>query len=407
MGVWLHSGAAVTGQSHVSTSVPCQDKFKIQASEDGEWLALVVSDGAGSAQFGEYGAEVTSTFFCRELLRLAQELLSRSPGQWINDFVIECVIRVRDQLRHAARSDNLRDYHCTLVAALVGKSGGFSIHIGDGAIFGGRFLESSSLNVSELNSSFFISKPENGEYANETFFITEGNWVKHLRVTPLPALDWIVACTDGGASLVLDGDNLVKPKFLAPFIQEQINNNFTDHSYVEKILSDPKANKLTTDDKTLLLAVRRGVLSAPVQLIFSAVQNSESPGHSKAIREDYDYSSRMTASTKIDQGEIRGVSGVNNAPSKLPEKKKFHRSTKPRKTLIIGLSLGLFLIVGGFLLHPHVSGFLGYAGSDLRRLILGQSLPTGNDSAPLPRPAESDAKSPVTTPQEPEVSPSK
>lgn len=269
MASWLFSGSSVVGQSHLTTSTPCQDKFQLQTSKDGNWLAMAICDGAGSAEFAELGASITSQHFCQELIKLSHELDSRTPGEWINDFVIDCVIQVRNQLRSAAKSDDIRKYHCTLVAALVGKSGGFSIHIGDGAVIGGTFGQASASKPTELNSDYFISKPENGEYANETYFITEGSWVKHLRITPLPRLDWIVACTDGGASLLLDNELQVKPNFLAPFIETQVNKRFTDQLYIESVLNDPKANKLTTDDKTIVLAVRSSSITLPASFQFS------------------------------------------------------------------------------------------------------------------------------------------
>ena len=252
---WLHAGASVVGQGHLTSDAPCQDKFQIKVSEDGEWLAVVVCDGAGSAEFAGIGATIASQYFCQELVKLAQELVARLPGEWINDFVIDCVLRVRDRIRAHANSDEIRKYHCTLVAALVGPQGGFSVHVGDGAIVGGTFAPPGSVPFVELGANVLISRPENGEYANETFFITEGAWVKHLRIRPLPRIDWLVVCTDGGASLLLDNDSQVRPAFLVPFLEDQISDAFTDQ-YVERVLADPKANKLTTDDKTIVVAVR-------------------------------------------------------------------------------------------------------------------------------------------------------
>jgi len=259
---WLYSGASVMGQSHQTSQIPCQDKFSCKVSVDGRWLSVAVSDGAGSALNAEAGAEITSTIFCEELLGLSKQLEFRAPGEWINDFVVECVLKVRNQLRSKAKSDDIKSFHCTLVAALVGPEGGFSIHIGDGSIFGGQFKNDSKGGEVELNSNFVISKPENGEYTNETFFITEGNWIKHLRVTPLPRLDWVVACTDGGAALILEKETEVKPKFLVPFFQELISDKFTKNNYISEVLSDPKANALTTDDKTIFVAMRSSAIQA-------------------------------------------------------------------------------------------------------------------------------------------------
>ena len=261
------------GQSHQTSQIPCQDKFSCKVSADGRWLSVAVSDGAGSALNAEAGAEITSTIFCEELLGLSIQLESRAPGEWINDFVVECVLKVRNQLRNKAKSDDIKSFHCTLVAALVGPEGGFSIHIGDGSIFGGQFKNDSQRGEIELNSNFVISKPENGEYTNETFFITEGNWIKHLRVTPLPRLDWVVACTDGGAALIMEKEIEVKPKFLVPFFQELISDKFTKHNYISEVLSDPKANALTTDDKTIFVAMRSSAIQV-VQLNFTKVESA-------------------------------------------------------------------------------------------------------------------------------------
>jgi hypothetical protein len=270
---WLYSGASVMGQSHQTSQIPCQDKFSCKVSGDGRWLSVAVSDGAGSALNAEAGAEITSTIFCEELLGLSKQLEFRAPGEWINDFVVECVLKVRNQLRSKAKSDDIKSFHCTLVAALVGPEGGFSIHIGDGSIFGGQFKNDSKGGEVELNSNFVISKPENGEYTNETFFITEGNWIKHLRVTPLPRLDWVVACTDGGAALILEKETEVKPKFLVPFFQELISDKFTKNNYISEVLSDPKANALTTDDKTIFVAMRSSAIQA-LPLNFTKVESA-------------------------------------------------------------------------------------------------------------------------------------
>jgi hypothetical protein len=276
---WLYSGASVMGQSHQTSQIPCQDKFSCKVSADGRWLSVAVSDGAGSALNAEAGAEITSTIFCEELLGLSIQLESRAPGEWINDFVVECVLKVRNQLRNKAKSDDIKSFHCTLVAALVGPEGGFSIHIGDGCIFGGQFKNDSQRGEVELNSNFVISKPENGEYTNETFFITEGNWIKHLRVTPLPRLDWVVACTDGGAALIMEKEIEVKPKFLVPFFQELIRAKFTKNNYISEVLSDPKANALTTDDKTIFVAMRSSAIQA-VPLNFTKVESANvTPPH--------------------------------------------------------------------------------------------------------------------------------
>lgn len=370
MATWLYSGASVVGQSHQTTNTPCQDKFQIQTSLNGEWLAVAVCDGAGSAEFAELGATVTSTHFCQELIKLSEELETRVPGEWINDFVIDCVIRVREQLRKVAQSDDIRKYHCTLVAALIGKSGGFSIHIGDGAILGGSFSSSSKAAPVDLNTGYFISKPENGEYANETFFITEGSWVKHLRITPLPASDWLIACTDGGASLVLDNDHDVKPNFVAPFIEAQVNQQFSDRQYVENILNDSKANKLTTDDKTIVLAVRNNQVLLPVNLRFTAQEKTTTPPNTaRTTSVDSPINTTKHSPPPATKTTTRVAGDA--------EKKNYGPAANPQKKLIYVLSgaiVATVALVGGVYLY------LKQTATDLPKAPLNTGAPGATDN---------------------------
>jgi hypothetical protein len=252
---WITAHTSAIGAGHLKTGDPCQDACVIRTSDDGEWVIIVVSDGAGTANRSREGSELVVKFFSDALLKLVSELNHRSPGHWINDFVIKKVLDTREALRGLAKSDNIKDFNCTLVACLQGPSGGFSIHIGDGAIFGS---ESS-------NTGLFVSPPENGEYANETFFITEGDWVKHLRITPMPKLDWILCCTDGGGSLAIVSEKESEPKigFLQPVMTDVLNQASVTarNERLKSYLCDPQADKVTGDDKTLALAIRANSLS--------------------------------------------------------------------------------------------------------------------------------------------------
>ena len=178
----------------------------------------MVCDGAGSARYSKKGAELAAQSYADRLMKIAEELEHRAPGAWINDALIEGVVHIRQELRNVARQDDLRDYHTTLLAVLVGPGGGVCVHIGDGAIFGGRFSEQDGKSI--INADWFLSEPENGEYANETFFITEASWIKHLRISPLPSLEWIALATDGGAALALTAKNEIKPDFMPTLFKE-------------------------------------------------------------------------------------------------------------------------------------------------------------------------------------------
>ena len=259
MSDWITANASVTGVSHHKTGIPCQDASIVRVDSSGEWIVAVVSDGAGTARRAEEGSSLIVDIFSNSLLALSAQLEIRKPGHWINDFVIWKILEARNDFRQKAGSDNISDFNCTLVACLLGPTGGFSIHIGDGAIFGGNFLTANPPIDISSEERFFMSSPENGEYANETYFITEGDWVKHLRINPMPALDWFFVCTDGGTALSLLTDKEPKFGFVLPVLKEVtcVINDIERNSKLAEILENPQANKVTDDDKTLVVVCRR------------------------------------------------------------------------------------------------------------------------------------------------------
>lgn len=255
---WLSAAASVIGTGHATSGAPCQDAHCCIQRDDGRWLAMVVSDGAGTARYSDQGSNLVANSFAHALIELSNEIEHRNPGAWINDFVIGHILTTRNELRNLAKSDNLKDYHCTLVACLVGETGGFLIHIGDGAAFGASAMPIGDEKYS-LSELAFSSLPENGEYSNETFFITEGDWIKHLRITPIPSVDWIMLGTDGGTSLAMVADKEPKPGFVVPLLTSLALE--ADHEIrnekLAAVLSDAQADKLTSDDKTICFAFRQ------------------------------------------------------------------------------------------------------------------------------------------------------
>jgi hypothetical protein len=111
MTAWITANASIIGSSHVATGTPCQDASVVKTAKGGEWVVIVVSDGAGTATRAEEGAHLVVKFFSEELLKLVDELTTRSPGHWINDFVIEKVLQTRTALRELANSDDWRVFN--------------------------------------------------------------------------------------------------------------------------------------------------------------------------------------------------------------------------------------------------------------------------------------------------------
>jgi len=254
---WCVAAASVRGKGHDETGTPCQDACAVQTSIDGKWIALVASDGAGTAVKSAFSSRYVADAFADALIAIASRLQTQSPGAWVTDAVIQQVVDIRNALRKKAGSDDISSYHCTLVAVLIGPSGGIAIHLGDGAVFGGA-AEPGTPGKIDLSSDYFLSQPQNGEYANETVFLTEKDWIKNIRIAPLAAVDWVILGTDGGMALAMADEKLPKTGFVTPVLTaaQQHNDNNTRNNELLTILSDPQADKLTNDDKTLIVAVR-------------------------------------------------------------------------------------------------------------------------------------------------------
>lgn|GEM_PF-1043866 len=265
---WLSASASVIGTGHSASGVPCQDSHCCIQRGDDKWLAMVISDGAGTAKYSDMGANLVAKSFAHSLIALSHRIDHREPGAWINDFVIGRILKTRDELRSLAKSESLKEYHCTLVACLLGEAGGFIIHIGDGAAFGGAAKAIDSTKCS-LSDHLFSSPPENGEYSNETFFITEGDWIKHLRITPISNADWIVLGTDGGTALAMVADRDPKPGFVVPLITSLAYEKDLDarNAKLAEILADAQADRLTSDDKTICLAFRKSLGELNTQFV--------------------------------------------------------------------------------------------------------------------------------------------
>jgi len=315
---WLYGSAKCVGIAHKDSETPCQDSYDIERSEDGKWVAVAVCDGAGSAKHSEVGSNLVAKTFAKKLIHLSKEIETRQPGAWINDFVIQQILNVRDELRLKAGSDDLSNFHTTLVAFLINDLGGFAIHIGDGVILGGITMDSEDQNG--LDKEIFVSKPENGEYSNETYFITEGDWIKHLRITPMPSLDWVFIGSDGGSAFFADVSNNPKQDFIRTFINDLKSRDSTEwNSRISEVLSDTQANKITNDDKTLIFFTKEDFIKNLKQINFLSIKKTETIPH-------YSYS---TTSPNIQDKENK---------SSLTEKKS-------RKKLFIRVFLIMFFFV--------------------------------------------------------------
>jgi hypothetical protein len=238
---WRIYGASAIGKSHIDGGLPCQDAFG--NASGGERLIAVVCDGAGSASNSEIGAKECADVICAFLATGAGD-----PAAACEQLVIEQAVeaaRTQIDRRAIELAIPARELACTLVGVVLFCQGGCLFHIGDG------------MAVAELaDGTSVISLPENGEYANETYFVTNEDWRTHLRITPFTGqIRCLALLSDGAMPFVI---NREKTGLFGPFIDPVRTYLSTvgeseGSNALQATLADERTWSITSDDKTLLL----------------------------------------------------------------------------------------------------------------------------------------------------------
>jgi hypothetical protein len=250
MSNWTVTCASIIGSSHLSHGGEKQDSIAVVEDKNGN-VAFCLSDGAGSSKKSKLSSSFTSQFIAERLSELPSMIEQKGTGSWINDYIIQCVIDLRAFLFEEFSTYDLVDYHCTLVSGVLFDKTCLVAHIGDGAVLSGTSVTKN--NECLLNKKLYFSEPENGEYINETYFLTEPHWLKHLRVKAFSNVSWLIAGTDGGIDLLSVGDHL-QDQLVLELLSKFANFPSPERDQsLERIMSSPKADEKTNDDKTLLI----------------------------------------------------------------------------------------------------------------------------------------------------------
>ena len=236
---------SVAGTSHRQRGVACQDAYRVRhfGARD-EWLAVAVADGAGSASHSEIGANKA----CESLAALADQL-SEQP------VTVEAAERLFTTVRghmsaEAERLETkLRNLACTALLAVVGPKFACFAQIGDGAIV-----------VGDGTSLRCVFWPDQGEYANQTSFLTDETFSASLRFeTTDEPITGLAILTDGLQRLALDfSTSTPYARFFDPMFRRMRSAEMNElRDSFRLFLDSPAINERTDDDKTLILGVRR------------------------------------------------------------------------------------------------------------------------------------------------------
>jgi hypothetical protein len=252
---WKITGSSVTGRSHADRGETGQDCHRAGCIRigDNEYFIGLVADGAGSTTHGGVGAKLACgcMYTCITTALRADGDLSRITDAEVRDWVTASRGAIAADAAAATRP--LKDYACTLLGAVAGQDRTLFFQIGDGAVV-------VSTEGGEYETIFW---PEQGEYANTTYFITDDQFPGHLAVAHRDTAPGEIALfTDGLQTLALSfAQKKAHPGFFRPLfdaLRQHPDGGFLDFSgQLGGFLTRDDVSARSDDDKTLVLAVAR------------------------------------------------------------------------------------------------------------------------------------------------------
>jgi hypothetical protein len=250
---WKHIASSVTGKSHIERHENGQDccRTGVVQLADKEFFIGLAADGAGSTSSGGTGAYIACESTYMHILATLRQIPDVSH---ITDTMIcAWIFAAHNAIAEQAETSGipLKEYACTLIGAVIDDNHAVYFQIGDGGMV---------IRTKEEYETIFW--PEQGEYANTTYFVTDDAFLDHARIVCAGSSPKEIALfTDGLQNLVLSFSakkahaGFFKPLFDA--IRKNRDNMLMDLSlHLEQFLNRSDINDRSDDDKTLVLAVR-------------------------------------------------------------------------------------------------------------------------------------------------------
>lgn len=168
---WNGFAISMLGSSHERDAKPCQDT-SLYLRPVPDCCFLIVADGAGSASESALGSSAAVSAVSEILTLRCTYWRPEGEPAWAA-LMLSCFQEARNTIEGIADAEGipLRDLATTLTVVGIRAGMAASASIGDCAAI---------IDVAE-REPLIIAVPEHGEYANETFFLTQSRWVDYVR----------------------------------------------------------------------------------------------------------------------------------------------------------------------------------------------------------------------------------
>jgi hypothetical protein len=247
---WRVVGAAVQGGAHQKQGLPCQDAQDYRVLPAGE-LLIALADGAGTAARAEEGARCA----VEQALQSLSTALEAGPPEenmgW-EELVLSAFVQARQALLRLSdeAGEPMRLFATTLTCAIAACDRLVVGQVGDGVVV-------AQDSGGEL---FVVALAQRGEYANETYFLTQEDALEHIQVRVLDQpVSALAVMSDGLIRLALRlPSHAPYPPFFQPLFAfaAAIEDERQAVEQLAGFLSSERVCARTDDDKSLVLAVR-------------------------------------------------------------------------------------------------------------------------------------------------------
>lgn len=246
---WRVVGASVCGSSHVRNSQLCQDAHHWQMLPD-NILVAAAADGAGSASLGKVGAMVAVESAIENISKkqINQNILASDNSA--RTLLSEAILAAKTAVEEEAIASNRppKDLATTLIVVVATPNVAVVAQIGDGV----------AVAKDSIGNLRALTVPDNGEYVNETSFLTSPTALDSVQVNVWrQGITNIAILTDGLQMLAINMalGSPHKPFFLPLF--DFVGNAQELKGAKEqlvKFLRSEKITQRTDDDLTLIIA---------------------------------------------------------------------------------------------------------------------------------------------------------
>ena len=191
--------AYVQGKSHIKKDIPCQDRTYSLNRKNMSIISL--SDGAGSRKYSDIGATIVTKEIPDLLYKNFNRLYDSDPIQ-AQKYIVYSLVRLLEKKvlkmnQEKKEKITIKDLASTLLFVAVKGEKFIAGHIGDGVI---GYIKN--------EEALVLSKPENGEFSNVTYFLNKKTWQKlKLFKGKLEGISGFILMSDGPESSLYNKSN--------------------------------------------------------------------------------------------------------------------------------------------------------------------------------------------------------